>query len=67
MKFSVCKILNVEKKGTGFFYNNPLENKFIKVLITNNHVIGDKDLFEGNFIKLSLNDDKIQIKIILCS
>ena len=24
MKFSVCKILNVEKKGTGFFCNIPL-------------------------------------------
>ena len=67
MKFSVCKILNVENKGTGFFCNIPLENKFIKVLITNNHVIGDKDLFEGNSIKLSLNDDKIQIKIVLRS
>ena len=59
--------IKCSKKRDRFFCNIPLENKFIKVLITNNHVIGGKDLFEGNFIKLSLNDDKIQTKIILRS
>lgn len=66
MKKSVCKILNGNKKGTGFFCNIPLQNdKIIKVLITNYHVIGDKDLATKNFIKFSLNDDEIFKKIIL--
>ena len=40
-------------------------NEIIPVLITNNHVLDDKDLIVKNIIKITLNDDKIFKKIIL--
>ena len=47
MKRSVCKIYNGREKGTGFFckIHNNNQEKDIKVLITNNHVL-DKDYFK---------------------
>ena len=57
MKENICKIyLNDGSKGTGFFCkilsNN---NKELKVLITNNHVIN----LEMEKIKISINNDYI--------
>ena len=62
MNNSVCRIYN-KGKGTGFFTKIPYKNKFLPVLITNNHII-DKNALETNKnIIIYLNNDKI-MKII---
>ena len=63
MKKCVCKIHKGETKGTGFFARIPYNNEFIKVLITNNHILNNNDIKEGNNIIISLNNDLISKNI----
>ena len=71
MKKSICKIKwDVNGHGTGFFCNIPFPNindrtNLLPVLITNNHVIGEKDLTPGTIIQISLNNDKYTHKIAI--
>ena len=61
MEKSVCKIKCKEGgHGTGFFCIIPFpdRNNQISVLITNNHVLGEKELKIGNVIIFTLNDDE---------
>ena len=61
MKNCICKIYkNDGKTGTGFFCKVPYPNqsKLLKVLITNNHLLNEKDLENNNIIKYTLKDDK---------
>ena len=44
MEKSVCKIYINGNKGNGFFAIIPYKNKSKKVLITNNHVLGEKEI-----------------------
>ena len=45
-------------KATGFFCNIPIDsNNYLKVLITNNHVLMRDDIKPGQTIKFSLNKD----------
>ena len=64
MMKSICKITKKEK-GTGFFCKIPFpdECQLLKVLITNNHVLGEKDIIDGNIIPISLNNDIINLEI----
>ena len=49
MKSKVCKLkLNNGNKGSGFFCKIPFQNKMIPVLITNNHIIDEKELNNEN-------------------
>ena len=49
MKSKVCKLkLNNGTKGSGFFCKIPFQNKMIPVLITNNHIIDEKELNNEN-------------------
>ena len=61
----VCKIKFGEKgSGTGFFCeikNN--EWNSIKALVTNNHVLNEKDIVPGKIIKISIYDDKYEYEI----
>ena len=64
----ICKILCDDKKtGTGFFCKIQISGEFnyIPVLITNNHVLGEKDITKGNSIKFTLNDDKVSHQIFI--
>ena len=64
MKNCICKIYKGEgESGTGFFCYIPYENRELKVLITNYHVIDEKYIKEKNIIKLGINNDKIIINI----
>jgi len=56
----VCKIITEKDKGSGFFIRIPFPDKFhlLPVLITNNHILEEKDLSINNIIRLTLNDDK---------
>ena len=66
MKQSVCKIICKDgNSGTGFFclFQNPENlNEIHIVLITNNHVLDEKDIKPGKKINLVLNNNlKLQI------
>jgi len=58
MKNCVCKIHIEGKKGTGFFIKIPYNEKKLRLLITNNHVLDEKDLIIDNVINISLNNEK---------
>ena len=55
MKNCICKIYKAN--GTGFFCYIPFENKKLRVMVTNYHVIDEDFIKENNIIKISLNDD----------
>ena len=58
MKSNVCKIYNGETKGTGFFCKISHENEDINLLITNNHVLEEKDISPNKTIKFSINNER---------
>jgi len=62
MKNSVCRIHN-NGKGTGFFVKISYKSKLLPVLITTNHAINYDDIKKNKNISLSLNNDKIIIKL----
>ena len=59
MKKCVCKIHIKGKKGTGFFAKIPYKNNFLSCLFTNNHVLGEDNIQDGNNISISLNNEEI--------
>lgn len=58
MQTTVCKIKNNDIIGTGFFIKIPFyNNKYLMpVLLTNNHILSQKDLGPDKTIKFSIND-----------
>ena len=49
----ICQIYNKKGgKGTGFFTQILFQNKLLPVLITNNHVLEEKDIQDKEIIKL---------------
>jgi surface protein len=52
----VCKIIRKTKIGTGFFCDIPEKN--IKLLITNNHIIDEIYLEEGNIIAYMISENE---------
>ena len=64
----VCKIYEIGGgKGSGFFCKIPYPDQFhlLPVLITNRHVLDQKDLEKHKNIKLSFNDDKENRNLII--
>ena len=57
MNNSVCRIFN-DCKGNGFFTKIPFQSKLLPALITNNHIINQKDIINNNIISIYLNNDK---------
>ena len=64
MKKCVCKIFSNGSKGTGFFTKIPYKNKIIKVLITNNHVLGEKEIEPNKEITYIINNNDEEEKKI---
>ena len=67
-KKRICKIYcNDGGKGTGFFCIIPLDDwdNNLRVLITNNHVIGENDMINGQKINFTLDDDREEKEIIM--
>jgi len=61
---SICKIYKENKAiGTGFLCIISNKSYNIPVLFTCNHVLNEKDVTIGKTINLTLNDDKVKIKI----
>ena len=60
-----CIIECDEGKGTGFFCLIPFPNKknLLPVLMTNNHVLSEKNLIKGNKIYIKMNNKKFYILI----
>ena len=56
MKTCVCKIHLPSKKGTGFFIQIPFLNQSLNVLMTNNHVLGEKEILDGKNVTISINN-----------
>ena len=61
IKNSICKIITNTKTGTGFFVN--INEKQIKVLITNNHVIDEEFLERENNIIFFISDIQKEINL----
>jgi len=57
MKKCICKIYNV-KEGTGFFIRIPYKKSTLSVLITNNHIIEEKDIIDNKIITIYLDYEK---------
>ena len=58
----ICKI-DGNKIGTGFFFLLKYKEKYIKLLITNYHVINDEYLKDKNKLKVYINEEYKIIKI----
>ena len=66
MEYNICKIYNNKgEKGTGFFCKISYKNKLIPVMMTNNHIIDEKYIKNNKYIKITINDDKVEREIIL--
>ena len=71
MEKSICKIYcNDGSYGTGFFCRIPLPdyNCFknpLKLLITNNHILNQKDIDPGKKIEISINDESTFLNIYI--
>jgi hypothetical protein len=64
----ICKIkCNNGSNGTGFFCTIPYLDDWsiLRVLITNNHVLGENDILPKKNINISLNNEKVQINILI--
>ena len=67
IKTHICKITSKDgSHGTGFFCNIPIGwNNNLKVLMTNNHVLPEKDIQPGQKIKFSINNDWKEYNILI--
>ena len=63
----ICKIYcKDESHGTGFFCNIPIGwNNYLKVLMTNYHVLNKDDIQPGQIIKFSINNDAKYYNILI--
>ena len=69
MKFSICKINENEKYGTGFFCKIPFPNEFtlLPVLITNKSLINEDYLLKIRKIDIIFDNDKEERTIYISS
>ena len=66
MKKSICKINKGNgERGTGFFCKIPYQNKILKVLVTNYHIIDENYIKTKDKINLAINDNDNYINISL--
>jgi len=63
MQYSICKIYKKEATGTGFLCKLPYNSAKIPFLITNNHVLNEKDIEINKTITISFNKEEIYKKI----
>ena len=63
---SICKFYIYDSKrreGRGFFCRIPYNKKILLVLITNNHIINKKYIYEKGRIELNINAHLFYIKL----
>ena len=61
----ICKIKFKGGFGTGFFCKIPFKKETLKILMTNYHILNEKDFKDIKNLNISLNDDKKILKIDL--
>ena len=59
MQYSICKIYKKEATGTGFLCKIPYNSAKITFLITNNHVLNEKDIEINKKITIKFNTEEI--------
>ena len=59
MQYSICKIYKKETTGTGFLCKLPYNSSKIPFLITNYHILNEKDIEINNTITISFNNKEI--------
>jgi V8-like Glu-specific endopeptidase len=59
MKYSICIIHKIESTGTGFLCYLPYNSIKIPFLITNNHILNEKDI--ENYKKITISFNKLEI------
>ena len=64
MEKSIVSINIDNKTGTGFFAIIPYKKEIKKVLITNNHIIGENEIKKGKIITIKLNNNENDIRAI---
>jgi hypothetical protein len=65
MQYNICKIYRTGGTGTGFLCNLPYNSVKIPFLITNNHVLNEKDIRVNKTITISFSKEgKEEIKNI---
>ena len=63
MENCICKIYNNNGlTGTGFFCKIKFQNNLLPVLITNNHILNEKDIENNKIINLTINNKSKEIK-----
>ena len=67
MKKYVFKIKIIGINGTGCFAKIPRDKVFIKVLITNNHIINKEDIENENSFIITFNNNEKEKKLIKIS
>ena len=68
MKKCICKIyMDNGSKGTGFFCKVPFPDKdhLVPFLITNNHIINESYLKKDKRIDFTINNDRIEKKLVI--
>ena len=65
MKFSICKIYKIESTGTGFICNLPYNSTKKPFLITNYHILNEKDIENNQKITISFNNNGMIIEILI--
>ena len=70
MKYSICKIYKIYKigstgSGTGFLCNLPYNSTKTPFLITNNHIINEKEIENNANITISFNNEEIFRDILI--
>ena len=65
MKNCICKIKQNKKVGTGFFCKIQIlgENDLLYFLITNNHILNEKDIENNKIIRLNIYDEEVDANI----
>jgi V8-like Glu-specific endopeptidase len=65
MQYSICKIYKKETTGTGFICKLPYNSFKIPFLITNNHILNEKDIEKDKQITISFNNEEKFMNIII--
>ena len=61
MEKCICKIINGKETGSGFFCLIPYNNKELKVIITNNHVLDQNILSKKKYLEVIINNNNKKI------
>ena len=62
---TVIKIKKENCFGTGFLCSIPFHNNLLPVIVTNNHILEERDISLGQKLHFTLNNDRICFEILI--